>query len=280
MSNSLPQHPRLFVVGDISSSEFGAARDWLAQHSTQINVPDMKAALQRLVSDSQDPDAMVLVQSQTGQHNRAEIDRWRHFTKAPPILLYGSWSEGETRSGYPLPGVPRLAWYNFAPRMSMAWRDWQDNKTTVFHDFRDLTDEARWLAELRKSQSDQRLSVAIVCGSADQSQPVRDALELFGHQATIVNDLDRLTGFDLVHWDDSTHSRTGRHSLSATCQAAGDTPVIASLTFPRIQECEAAFADGCVDIVAKPFQVADLIWSIQHATPQSANAKKSRHSAA
>ncbi len=99
----------VLLIGDTSRAEFcdaGAALEEVARVTCFAEVAAAIAA----ISSSHDmiPHAVVLAQARPGQFTDSAIDRLRGLAPlARWIAILGSWCEGESRSGHPLPGMTR-----------------------------------------------------------------------------------------------------------------------------------------------------------------------------
>src|SRR4051794_34740499 len=86
----------------------------------EVDHPDFHDAIKLLRSDARDVDAETMPELIVIAQSRPDAicgDQLKHLQRSAPLAgvaaLLGSWCEGETRTGRPLPGIHRLYWYEF-----------------------------------------------------------------------------------------------------------------------------------------------------------------------
>src|SRR4051794_20474547 len=96
---------RVQMFGDVEHCDFVELRDWLAGQAA---------------SSSKDAVELVLLcQSRPGQFSQRDVeDLHRRFPLATLLGVFGTWCQGEQRSGYPWHGIDRVYSYNALPRIS------------------------------------------------------------------------------------------------------------------------------------------------------------------
>src|SRR5690349_7541486 len=100
-------NPAVQIIGDVDHADF---REAIALLRAQSRVVASADAL---------PELIVVAQSRPDSITSAQVEPFRRWAPlAGVVTLLGSWCEGETRTGRPLPGVERIYWYQFP-----AW--WQ-----------------------------------------------------------------------------------------------------------------------------------------------------------
>ena len=102
--------PHLLLTGDFWHAEFRGLVQDLRLPVTLVGLDQVEAQL----ADLDEVSALVVAESRRGQIPRATLVaiRDRH-PLLPMVLLLGSWCEGETRSGDPVPGVARVYWHQW-----------------------------------------------------------------------------------------------------------------------------------------------------------------------
>src|SRR5258705_5401329 len=97
-----PQPPVIQLVGETNHPDFRDAIDLLRSESRLISSLEMR------------PELIVVAQSRPDAICTNELNQLRRASPLAGIVaLLGSWCEGETRTGRPVPGVGRLYWYEF-----------------------------------------------------------------------------------------------------------------------------------------------------------------------
>ncbi|HZZ73960.1 MAG TPA: hypothetical protein VFE24_17030 [Pirellulales bacterium] len=109
----------ILVIGELARPEFSAVQ----QTATDLGAGrqrNVRAALAGLRA-GEPPELIVLLQAAPGEHRPEELEE---LQRAAPlarwVLVFGAWSEGETRTGRPWPGAPRIAAHRWA-----GWWDLQ-----------------------------------------------------------------------------------------------------------------------------------------------------------
>jgi len=106
---------RVIFWGHRDPVEFRDAANWLEVHCDCRFVP---AGTVPLLGDWA-PDWVIVAQQRPGEFQHDEVERLMlRFPLAAWIALLGSWCEGETRTGRPLPGVQRVFWHQWQPRLA------------------------------------------------------------------------------------------------------------------------------------------------------------------
>jgi hypothetical protein len=105
---------RVIYWGDRDPVEFRAPAKWLEAHCDCRFVPP---GGEPEMGDWA-PDWIILAQQRPGEFRPCDVERlMARFPLAACIGLLGSWCEGETRTGRPLPGVHRIFWHQWQPRL-------------------------------------------------------------------------------------------------------------------------------------------------------------------
>jgi hypothetical protein len=254
-----------------------------------VEHPDFRDAMKMLreearvvIDNGLPPELIIVAQSRP---DALRIGQFNALRRAAPlagvVALVGSWCEGETRTGRPWPGVPRVFWYEFP-----AW--WRRQMR--------LRLERRCPDWARPADFGLRISD---CGLA--SEPGRPRLRTgaialrasFRAMADALADVCTQAGYatiwqrpgrpwSVVHgavggiWDGAQLCDDEASDLAEFCtRLAGDNgPVIALLDYPRRDCVERAIEIGVATVLAKPWRHADLIATIEALTgsPQHAHA--------
>src|SRR5262245_47740820 len=104
-------------IGDSQSAEFCAAANLLADRTRLTILAHTSAAVDWFTASHPLPELIVLAQSYPGQFTTEVVKPLR--TAAPLariIVILGTWCEGESRSGKPVPGTIRVYWHQFETR--------------------------------------------------------------------------------------------------------------------------------------------------------------------
>ena len=246
----------------------------------EVQHPDFRDAIAllqagaRLVDDAADvsPELIVVAQSRPGVISQHAIERLRRrWPLAAVVALLGTWCEGETRTGRPWPGVPRLYWYDFP-----SWWRRQLQRRAAGR----CPDWARpgdfpWTGETTlKPQPVVRhcSNGVIVLGvpRRDSREAIADVLRDAGYAAV----WQRVAGAEWdFHgataglWDGGQLDEREADDLATFCRklARDAAPVVALLDFPRRDRVDRALELGASIVLGKPWQNDALVDAIQTA---------------
>jgi hypothetical protein len=255
--------PVVRLVGDVDHRDF---RD-------VIRVLNADA---QLAVNACSPELAIVAQSRPGQISDHEVQRLLHEAPLAGIVgLLGTWCEGETRTGRPWPGVPRIYWYDFTAwwRRQLVLRaagrcpDWARP-----NDFGLQQREGTQYCGLHPASSIQhptsRSMIVIHTDHRDSAEPLVDLFQHYGY-ATIWQRPGRGTcairGAAAGIWEGGQLDESEAVDLARFCRTlATDTvPVIAMLDFPRRHSVDRALETGAVAVQGKPWQNDALIAQVQ-----------------
>jgi hypothetical protein len=263
------QRPVVHLFGEVDHSDF---RDAVSLVRSQSQIANVDAAA----------ELIVVAQSGPGAISEQQVRRLRRAAPLAGIVgLLGSWCEGETRTGRPWPGVPRLYWYEFptwwmrqlALRAVGRCPDWARPPS-----FEPLA------SNIHRPTSNPPLTPATghhpQDGHLTPFNP-RGLIVLRTHHrdtADALSDVVRHAGFATVWqrpdvpagivrgataaiWDGGQLDEREADDLAHFCRTlAGDrAPVIALLDFPRRDRVDCAFEIGASAVLGKPWRNEALI---------------------
>jgi hypothetical protein len=254
----------VLLLGDLAHGDFREARQWLRRHTQLSEATRLEDALGNL-SRGNHHDAIVVAQSRPSQFSARDIERLHGASPLSRLVaLLGSWCEGEMRTGRPWPGVMRVLWHQWRPRLIPHFQaaagafpgTWNLPRTASVTDQLAVTTEAAWprrhglIAIHARTFRDYR-GLADACSQAGYStvwsSPVQP-LHASGFGAVL---------FDGIAVDDATAARI-RHVVRQVQPA----PVITLLDYVRRQDYERAVAAGSGAVIAKPLLTYDLLWHL------------------
>ncbi len=229
----------LCVLGSLASSEFRSVSEWLTA-TKRCDFFDSDGELIQARSDSA-PSVVVIAQSRRGQYSESVVGKLTDaFPDARTVLLVGSWSEGETRSGSPLDGVERVYAAEFVTRMK------------------------RWVEPASKLADAEGVNAIVVSHSDSFSESVVEAIIASHGSAVAIRSTARLRNpqANVVIYDahpDPQH----RVADVKRIQRQWSLPTIALVDFPRGFEIDELGTLGISSVLAKPFSMDDLMFEIQ-----------------
>ena len=115
--------PTVLTIGDERRQEFVSIMAWLQRRASVIcgRTPQQVAAAP--LAESEPPALVVWLQSFAGEFSAADADAVaRKLPDVQMVCVYAAFAEGETRTGRPLPGIPRFPFYCWAARLERLWR--------------------------------------------------------------------------------------------------------------------------------------------------------------
>jgi len=119
----------VLLVGQTSRPEFRLVEPFLRSAARCRQVETLSDGYSLLKEKGGLPDLILLLQAYPGQFPAHQLDRIRTLApSAPVVVVLGPWSEGEGRSGKPLPGTGRIYWYQWPARWGQQLRRWQEGK--------------------------------------------------------------------------------------------------------------------------------------------------------
>lgn len=287
---------RVMLVGDWAHRDFREAVDWLATHTASRFVSSVAAglaALQRAEELLEEPleepegvrasverpascespprplpEVIVIVQSRPGQIQPFEVEQLHAASPLSRlVVLAGSWCEGELRSGQPFPGVMRVLWHQWQPRLmpflqaaaAPVVEAWQMPRTASLDERLGSTVGASWP---RRGGL-----IAVHAETFSTYSALSEACRAGGY-ATVWHVADAAvaaSGVVAALADGISCDAVGRCFLRQVVRGHRPAPVIALLDFVRRQDEQAAKAEGVFGVLAKPFLVYDLLWHLDGA---------------
>jgi hypothetical protein len=255
----------VLFLGDPHRTEFQQARASLNSWRAVTEFADADAAIAALSEGHVVPDVIVVAEAFPGQFSHRTVDGLRRLAPLARILgLMGSWCEGEMRSGSPWPATARTYWHQWPMRCSRQFRHLATGEACSWTLPPTATDEERLLIDATQDELDGMAprsgAVAIHSRSREMADWLSAACRSRGYAAIWQRDLSsaRVEGatagiFDAGDFSDDEHAAL--HGFVAALQPA---PVIALLSFPRIENHRAALSAGAAAVLSKPVAVEDL----------------------
>lgn len=224
---------------------------------------------------SMEPALLLLVQRLPGEASAEEVAAVRRrFPLARWLTLLGSWCEGEPRSGKPLPGVARLYWHQWSPRVLGEIRKLAAGEPSEWSLPATAAAEERLSSDPSPAAREPRSARPLIALQTDQRE-MAEALAALLEQTGFAPCWCRCdcsptaeiaaTVVDLGHG-----CQRAWHSLAETCRATR-RPVLALLSFPRPEDATRARDLGASELLSKPLDSRDLVASLnafaRHAGP-------------
>jgi hypothetical protein len=247
----------IVVLGDSDLQQFAAPLHWLKQRKSLQHFHTVAEAERFLATNA--CAGQVITVARPGRFTTGEIETLHALAPmAPVVALVGAWCDGETRSGKPWPGVPRVAWHAWRSAFSQLWGDKPQKRSLWLP--RLATDLDRLIAQpalpccpsghlLFVRSSDHRLAEILVMAAEQQ-----------GWRAIHVHE-EQLATQDAAEawiWDWSPSAADEALRLRAARVAHPQARVVALLDFARPEAAALAETNGANAVLGKPFSLADL----------------------
>ncbi len=255
MSNS---KPTVWLVGDDSGLEFAPAIAWLREHShlTHITAPLAVEDSHRIT----EPDVIVIIQARPGQFSSIDVERLhRRAPLARLVGLLGTWCEGETRSGHPWPGVPRIyahQWETRLPAELIAGRQPSGAAARP----RSFSDLDQLIARGTQPAGLDRGLLGLIASNRSDFEALASGLGIWGFSSVwlapslsppqiVVDGLIGNISGDLAR---------GILPLQRVRAALQDPPTWLLIDFPRDEDLAIAHRAGILGLFARPLHMDDL----------------------
>lgn len=283
--------PCVVLIGDSGRAEFRHIAEDLARqcYVVQASAPEAAFSLAQVLTEP--PDLCLLLQP--APILPAEVQTLSRlfaiFPLMPIVIVLGSWAEGETRTGRPVPGTLRVFWYEWSTfwlhflehfQLKHAFvtslpRTSSPEELILFQSARKprilpLTTEATESCCTRADNPDtlNPLSgtAAIVTPVFENFRLLRDILELGGWSSTWLRRIanpaaheEELRRSPLVIVDVMEDLPQLNKTLRAIRAASRQALLLVLQTFPRPQEFELVHTLGPSLLLRKPIDVDELL---------------------
>ena len=232
---------------------------------------------------------IVLAQSRRSQFQPSDIEQIRRELPGIPIInLLGTWCEGETRSGEPIPGCIRIFWYQWLGRMHQFLNEISQSGVSNWDLPRTSSISDRILKLPPRTYPKSEHVVAISAKSLSQFEMIADALDAIGFMnvwwdfknqhprpdGATANDLrSQPAPFDAVIFDQDSLTAETESTLHEFRQQHPDVAAVLLLGFPRSHEL-VANQRWNVEVVGKPFELVDLNYALLKAIQRASQSDR------
>jgi DNA-binding NarL/FixJ family response regulator len=246
-------------IGAASRSEFQAARQLLDEQTCLDVVADVAQAID-YCDTAQSVDLAIVAQAFPGEFSREAIDRLRRRHPLLPLWgLLGSWCEGEMRSGAAWHGVPRVYWHQFELRMGEQLARLRAGQTPQWIEPLTASEEERFLAFSDRPLARGDGLVVVDSLNCDSSQFLAQTCRRHGYQVVEVTRLAaQIRGVRVAVWDCEQFDRDIAR-LESLVNAVWPAPVVALVSFPRIDQVRAALRAGAAAVLSKPLRLSEFL---------------------
>jgi CheY-like chemotaxis protein len=258
----------ILLLGETDRPEFCDFRSTLESLGRVSRISEVERAVQVLETGEITADVIVIAQAFPRQFSHEDIDRLRRLAPLSRILgLLGSWCEGETRSGQPLPAAIRIYWHQWHARADRELRRLIQRQCPSWGLPVTATEEERLLVSAAQTPPRGHGLVAMHTGGFAMGDWLSEACRTCGYSTVWLRppNYTNIEGAAAAIFDGSDLHGDELEQLRRLTNALGRTPVIALLDFPRIEDERRAIAAGAVAVLSKPFNLDDLFWQLDEA---------------
>jgi DNA-binding NarL/FixJ family response regulator len=261
----------ILFVGDASRPEFHDSRTCLGKWGIVTEYSNAELAATAMAEDRISPDVIVVAQAFPGHLSHEAIDRLRRLAPLARVIgLMGSWCEGEMRSGSPWPATVRTYWHQWPARGDRQFRLLTTGQSCSWALPLTATEEERLLADaVGSGGTPTSISSSAQVVIRSQSREMVDWLSAAclgrGFASTWQRDsaVAPLDGAAIGVFDGSDLCDYEYDALSRFVIALRPVPVVALLSFPRIEDHDRALSAGALAVLSKPLLVEDLLSEIR-----------------
>ncbi|HUY31306.1 MAG TPA: hypothetical protein VMV69_00890 [Pirellulales bacterium] len=254
-------HLTLLLIGDIERPEFCDASAAMRAACRVVRASSVGSAADWLDGDGPPPDLIVLAQVRPGEHAAGDLQRLRRGAAlAPVVALLGPWSEGEMRSGEPLPDVVRVYWHQWLPQFTRQVAMFEQGVCPAWGLPPTATDEERLLWSQGRSRVKREGVVAIVAERFETVDWLADACAELGLRtirAAVGRGIDA-RDVAAVLWD-MLPGDGDVSDVAALRETFGEAPIVVMAGFPRVADHERLLAAGAAAVLSKPLLWEDLV---------------------
>lgn len=272
---------RVLFLGDAGHRDFAESWDHLKAHAVVEHVASPEAACELLNAGQASPHLIVIAQQWPGQFCQEQIEALhRAAPLARLVALLGSWCEGETCSGRPWSGVPRIYWHEFKSRV-FGGGDTSNGWQRVWPLPRTATEPERYDVACRSYTESRRGRVLIAAADMLTYEGIADACGQAGYTASRFSATECGSGSPIVGgiWDDSSDGAGRRIALRQFASQLNPAPVVALLNFPRHLDYRNALLAGASLVCGKPFLWDELLAEMRSLSPDRDSSADVGHAA-
>ena len=273
---------RVLAIGNTDHPEFQNTAELLRSASDMRVYASVDHATNWLYSASLPPHWIVIFQSLPGQFGREMLNAlWRLAPLARVVRVLGSWCEGEIRTGQPWPGAIRMYWHQ-APARIRTELHLSALRGTAWPFPSTMTEEDRLLARTHAAGAEQHELVGIYTTTFSGAESLADACSARGWSTVWLQPgrplLVRKMKACIL---DAQHSSDVEFAAIAKLRSQmPGVPIIALLSFPRLDDKNRAITAGASAVVSKPMLLDDLYQTLIEVANLGAHSAEQRRARA
>ncbi len=266
----------ILVVGDLDRDEFRDLASVLEAAGPIQTAHSAQAALSRCDGDALEIELIVLAQSYPGQFAASHIDRLRRrWPLARVVVVGGSWCDGETRSGHPLPAILRAAWHQAPLRFARELRRLATGGSTWALPVT-ASDEEKLLADAQYRLPGDTGLVVVSAPTYASYAWLSAVLRAGGLATTWIRPGSaprRIDGARAGVFDADACGADPREDLARLARSLPGALVVVLVDFPRAEDRRRLLAAGAASVLGKPILLDDLFDAILRPRTDSESAR-------
>lgn len=254
-------------IGDAEGVEFSAAVRLLAEQTLLTKFANLSSTHDWLMAGNPVPDLILLAQSYPGQFTAKEMQSLRNAAPLARIItLLGTWCEGESRTGNPVPGTIRVYWHQFESRCLQELQQLRSGRCLTWGLAATATDDERLLMTnsrpmLAGSDNPPAGLAAIVTANRELAGALSAVCRIHGLSSVSFTSGQeiRATDVTVVLWDAPTPVSDRTIEFHRLKEASNNAPIIALVDFPRTEDRTDMLRLGANHVLSKPLYLLDLL---------------------
>jgi hypothetical protein len=257
--------PRVIYVGDRESPEFAEPLRWLAARANVLFTRDVESVVEAIKVEQDPLDLVIVAQLRPGEYTHSSFDSLRCAAPfAPIVCLLASYCQGETRTGRPWPGAPRIYAHQFIARVGQLFERLERQGAWAWGLPFTKTEEDRLLESSPICERRSMARVAVFSDQRESASALCDLLRIAG--CTVVDQSG--DDVDVAIWDCQGDFLASQSSFERLVERWPRAANIVLMGFSRVADRAAALTCGAAAVVSKPFLVDDLLWQMRQCIVQ------------
>ncbi len=258
--------PDVWLIGEVAAPELSPATSWLRCQTRCSTFADAQAAIAVAQRSSpggptgDEPDLVIFFRTRPGQIGRASVEAIHQaFPLSRLLVLVGPWCEGEVRSGRPWPGVTRIYWHQWQPRLVEELLRHAQPRVPRLP--RSATEVDVLLSRPPIAAARQKALIGVVSRRHINFESLASVLAAAGHHPVwlVPGDSLPVINLDAVVVDGESHAAAAWESLRPVHDRLGSVPAVLLCHFPRPDELAELGQAADAAILAKPYVAMDLL---------------------
>ena len=233
-----------------------------------VTLRDLKSVLDDNPADDRF-QLVVVAQARRGQFEDQQLEQLAaKYQHVPIVLLCGSWCEGETRSGTPVPGLARVYWHQWEGRFENFKEQLQSQGIASWHLPRIATISDHIQHDVSNCVREKPTPLIGISSLTRQGfEMMADAVgskNVIWIESLDTKDVQSIE-LSVICFECNSLTANTQQRIQVLQEKFPGTAFVLTLNFPRRSEFQIAASLGIAELVSKPFQLCDLQFAIRRA---------------